>query len=258
MGAGVRGEKELRRGEVQRRRHSSERPALRSAAAKAERRKRWLAHGSSKLCKTLARAHGVQSGVTWGSLPASQRRVWNTLQCDAKIGGGQQPSTGSSVPMTESDARMASSGFAGFGPAGGGPAAGRLAGGDGGGGGSVRRGGDESLAAEDECSEMAAAHGIDPGVSWGSLPEALKMRWTQLACNRMRDAILRKRQRQQQQHTPAVSAAAASARNLIGNRGSVCRDMQQRHGVRIGASWGTLPLDGQSQWNRLNCDAALQ
>ena len=37
-----------------------------------------------------------------------------------------------------------------------------------------------------------------------------------------------------------------------------CEQLQQRHGVVIGSSWGSLPNDCQSLWNRLRCDDALR
>ena len=54
------------------------------AATRRERRRRWMAHGTQTLCTKLQQVHGIVPGVTWGSLPANQRRA-DTLRCDAHV-----------------------------------------------------------------------------------------------------------------------------------------------------------------------------
>ena len=210
-------------------------PALSTIEARTKRRRRWMAHGSDRLCRQLAKVHGVQPAVTWGSLPANQKRVWETLHCDAVISRQSTASAAAGRTTPEKNDILSTS-----------PGQSLAARG----GGRVYSSGPESseddLSAEDECFEMAEAHRVVIGVAWGNLPEALKMRWNQLACDRMKEALLRRRQHPLRERTP-VSLPAANP----------CLDMQRAHRVRVGMDWGTLPPSGRQEWTRLNCDSKV-
>jgi hypothetical protein len=230
-----------------------------SDEARAERKRRWLAHSTPHLCRRLRAAHGVVPGQTWGSLPAGQRRVWQTLQCDAVVArdaaGGQHERT-AAARAPDAPAATAAASVA---PAGGG---------GGGGGGD----GEEALSPEDECGEMASAHGVVSGSSWGTLPEALQIRWAQLACDRRPAQPTRARQargippptadswtteRNGGYPTVPRRARAHTQSGRSARSGSPCLDMQLRHGVRVGKDWGTLPLESQRKWTRLGCDSVV-
>ena len=106
---------------------------------------------------------------------------------------------------------------------------------------------------------MAEAHGVVPGASWGRLPEALRLRWQQLACDRMREALQRRRQRPHRVETTRAARPASAA--SVPTRGAAtrrvvnpCLDMQVTHGVVVGRDWGTLPLADRQRWTALGCD----
>lgn len=225
---------------------------LNSPAARATRRRRWRAHGSEKLCRRLAAAHGVVPAVTWGSLPHNQRRVWQTLKCDDVVRGGTERS--GAAAMAAAGAARAASAMPTTGGGGTwraaevGAAARASALGLSSSAAAVPGGGDDGgMPPEEECAEMAQAHGVVPGSSWGNLPEALKLRWSQLACDRMSAQLLRSRplQRARQEEPPPQDDRAA------------CKQMQRAHGVRVGVDWGTLPMAGRGEWTRKNCDAKV-
>ena len=90
---------------------------------------------------------------------------------------------------------------------------------------------------------MAAAHKVVSRLSWGSLPEALRPRWRQLKCD-SRDLHRRS--------PPTVARDAGGGGG--GGGASECMAMQVTHKVRVGVSWGSLPLDLQKRWTRLSCD----
>lgn len=54
-------------------------------SGRAERRRRWMAHGTKTLCAKLQQVHGIIPGITYGSLPRNQRRAWEVLRCDVHI-----------------------------------------------------------------------------------------------------------------------------------------------------------------------------
>ena len=228
-----------------------------SDEARAERRRRWMAHGAVELCHRLRRAHNVVPGGTWGTLPPNQKRIWQTLRCDTVAADGEAPKAGMAAAAKQAAAPAPQAAAAAAQPAGG------------------ARGEDAAMTPEDECSEMAEAHGVLPGQGWGSLPEALKMRWNQLACDRMGEVLRRRRRdagtarRQKPVDLPkrrAVDQAAvvrhvgyahkSGNRLHLGGSGNTnpCREMQIQHNVRVGASWGTLPPALQQRWTTLDCD----
>ena len=53
---------------------------------------------------------------------------------------------------------------------------------------------------------------------------------------------------------PPPAAAAPSAVSKLDR----CRELQSTYGVRVGVSWGTLPLSSQLRWTTLGCDSALR
>ena len=261
--------------------------AAERAAARSERRKRWMAHGSRTLCSQLQRLHGVVPGVTWGSLPQGQRSAWDALSCDAHvsghsggIGGGPAAATAASEPpaagamelvskreVADSQLRAFANRAApiardrGIGAA--------ITGGE---------GQDSELTPEAECAEMAAAHRVVARVTWGSLSEELQTRWHRLGCDSKVLSVVRQQmteagrtpppQRQQAQTPPVALPAGRNRRSQrlarLASRGSgagasssECLNMQLAHGVRIGQSWGSLPLSGQQRWTRLGCDALV-
>ena len=137
---------------------------------------------------------------------------------------------------------------------------------------------DSELTPEAECAEMAAAHRVVARVTWGSLPEELQTRWHRLGCDSKVLSVVRQQmteagrtpppQRQQAQTPPVALPAGRNRRSQrlarLASRGSgagasssECLNMQLAHGVRIGQSWGSLPLSGQQRWTRLGCDALV-
>ena len=107
------------------------------------------------------------------------------------------------------------------------------------------------------------------GSTWGSLPEALKLRWKQLGCDQMKAELLRRPMRTRRAQARAAAAAVdgiprarlgtsypalrgtASAAYTSANQ---CLDMQIAHGVKVGRDWGTLPLADRRRWTNLGCD----
>ena len=216
---------------------------LTSDAARAERRKRWMEHGSERLCRQLQKAHGVRPTVTWGTLPQRQRRAWVTLKCDEVVA-----SDGRAALTVRGNAALPT------------PTAGRSTGSD---------GGEGALSSEEECAEMSEAHGVSAGSTWGSLPEALKLRWKQLGCDQMKQELLRRPMRNRRAVARAAAAAVdglprarlgtpypavratASAPYTSSNQ---CLDMQIAHGVKVGIDWGTLSVADRRRWTNLGCD----
>lgn len=233
-------------------------------AARAERRKRWMAHGSRTLCFQLQKMHKVVPGVTWGSLPQAQRSAWDALQCDTHVAarnglGGNAPAatamppaTGSVDPIPKHEA--AESQLRAF--------AHKTLVGSGGGRASSVSDDESDLTPSAECAEMAAAHRVVARVTWGSLPEELRTRWLRLGCDdkvgnvvrqQMREAA-REQQPQMAQPRP-LSRRSRAATSYFAKE---CIDMQLTHGVLVGQSWGSLPLHGQRRWTRLGCDGHVK
>lgn len=251
-------------------------------AARVRRRRRWRAHGSERLCIELQRRHGVIAGTSWGTLPLPQQRAWQALACDRRVGGGGVGGGGLARPRVRelehsgggggSSSVGTDDGVSGDGAPmqaedfatnqHGRPRARSVAGGVSEVGYGIR-----SVSADDrdavspaaECDEMARAHNVLVGVSWGSLPDELQGRWTQLGC----DVVVRRDSRRSPRGIASAAATvvagdgAPSRQHVLAGRaeaGLSCLDMQLRHSVVVGQSWGTLPAHLQQRWARLICD----
>jgi hypothetical protein len=225
---------------------------LQHARAKAERRQRWMAHGAKALCGKLQKLHGVWPGKTWGTLPVGQRQAWQTLQCDEQIlkaaaspaeqaqGAQEVPSSSilaAAIGRARGEGSLAAAAAANSN------------------GGEV----DEAdMSPEIECAEMAAAHGVVARSSWGTLPLELRTRWAQIECDRRPIDELQakvKARRAQRWARRRANGGSGGGGGSTRASGSSCLDMQLRHGVKVGVSWGTLPRREQQQWTRLGCDS---
>ena len=251
-------------------------------AAGSERRRRWMAHGSRSLCFQLQKVHKIVPGTTWGSLPQSQRSAWDVLHCDEAVARGADPGAmprsasarrGGTTSATPSMLGRARRNIADTEPKARGA---RDLPGEGGGD------SEGDLSPEAECAEMASAHRVVVGVTWGSLPEELRGRWNQLKCDHLVRRVVRQqanehrssrgyRSRRHQNWSgrtyegaarwdPVDNSGAERARRA-GSRSSSsssssseCVGMQSVHGVRVGQSWGTLSLQQQQRWTQLGCD----
>lgn len=68
-------------------------------------------------------------------------------------------------------------------------------------------------------------------------------------------ALLRARQPDACKPGGDPQAARASGATVLPAR--ECAQMQREHGVRVGATWGTLPSHLQTRWQRIACDALV-
>lgn len=48
-------------------------------------------HDEFKWCNSMAKAHGVQVGISWGSLPESAQLEWTTNRCDSRVVAAAMP-----------------------------------------------------------------------------------------------------------------------------------------------------------------------
>ena len=245
-------------------------------AARRRRRQRRRAHD---LCLELQRRHNVVPRVSWGTLPDSQHESWQVLKCNeqiekAAVALSTQEDTvvaegsDSLVPTSAVDrdrrrqerdpptVATASVG-AGVGP------------------GAESDGGDPQLAPRadvpGECAQMAKRYSVIVGASWGTLPEARRMVWTQLKCDR---SLASAPGLQTAPTRTLVAAARAAGQRLTrggdaalgrerrwqparANTSQECRLLMGTHNVRPGSDWGSLPLQGQQRWTRLGCDGLV-
>ena len=158
--------------------------------------------------------HGVKPRESWGSLAAEQQQVWASLGCDERTGGR----AGSALDRLDRGFRT-------------------------------------------DCAALQQKYGVVVDASWGRLPEQHRASWTARGCDR----LLRDRPSKNAIGTAAAAAVAArqarKREHLKGGGAAAefsdaaeCRAMQLAHGVRPGASWGTLPAALQRRWGRFGCD----
>jgi hypothetical protein len=248
----------------------------------AARRRRRQRRRARELCLELQRRHNVVPRVSWGTLPDSQRESWQVLKCNEQIEGAAVAlsSQEDTVVAGRSDSLVATSAVdrdrrrqerapptaatasvgAGVGPV------------------ADSNGGDPQLAPRadvpGECAQMAQRYSVIVGASWGTMPEARRIAWTQLKCDR---ALASAPGLQTAPARTLVAAAwAASGQGHRLTRGGdvalgqerrwqparaiaaqECRLLMRTHNVRPGSDWGSLPLQGQQRWTTLGCDGMV-
>ena len=165
-------------------------------------------------CVQMMTQHGVKPRESWGTLAAEQQQVWASLGCDERTGGR----AGSALDRLDRGFRT-------------------------------------------DCAALQQKYGVVVDASWGRLPEQHRASWTARGCDR----LLRDRPSKNAIGTAAAAAVAArqarKREHLKGGGAAAefsdaaeCRAMQLAHGVRPGASWGTLPAALQRRWGRFGCD----
>ena len=140
-------------------------------------------------CTTMAAAHAVVPGESWGTLPLESQQRWKAERCDSvaraaadgasSTGGGGSRISGRRRRRRHAHARMSSDGD------------GRSISssissssissssvGDGGDGG-------DGAGAAAECGRMRRHHDVRPGVSWGTLSTRGQHRWATLDCDHL-------------------------------------------------------------------------
>jgi hypothetical protein len=106
----------------------------------------------------------------------------------------------------------------------------------------------------DECARMVDSHAVVVGVSWGSLPLSGRERWTQLRCDQQMQGATSMARSARPQSQPVTQQAVHST----DSRRTSCVQMQAAHRVRVGQTWGTLPINERSRWTSLGCDRLVK
>ena len=248
----------------------------------AARRRRRQRRRARELCLELQRRHNVVPRVSWGTLPDSQRESWQVLTCNEQIEGAAVAlsSQEDTVVAGGSDSLVATSAVdrdrrrqerapptaatasvgAGVGPV------------------ADSNGGDPQLAPRadvpGECAQMAQRYSVIVGASWGTMPEARRIAWTQLKCDRALASAPGLQTAPARTLVAAAWAASGQGQRLTrggdvalgqerrwqparANAAQECRLLMRTHNVRPGSDWGSLPLQGQQRWTRLGCDGMV-
>jgi len=106
------------------------------------------------------------------------------------------------------------------------------------------------------CMKMYAAHRVEPGSSWGTLPAVDHDRWRDDKCDEEVEAAKKaKSQNPTQPEKPQEVAPPPPPPPAPKNPGEEwCRATKEKHQVQPGLSWGTLPKLGRKRWIAEHCD----
>eukprot|EP01038_Epipyxis_sp_PR26KG_P013356 gene13356-17915_t len=138
-----------------------------------------------------------------------------------------------------------------------------------------------------KCSDMKEKHAVEPGVSWGNLPQNLQRFWTQMNCDELLSSkfdestkdssvtLIASSASHYQPDVPGTDLGSDSNNGFISKTNKKgkkkknkineligipkefqewCFDAKEKYGVKILQSWGTLPKNEIEVWKQRKCD----
>ena len=185
------------------------------------------------LPRALQARHGIRPGVSWGSLPLSQREGWSALGCDRLLGASGDGGPAGLLSQSSQEAQM------------------------------VRNGRDSStdtrpfsaLPVPELCACTLSRHmplldvtccacTLSPQFAAEPLPSATQPSAELFQPAPRQPAPRGKRHGARQPSTPCPKCDA------------ICRKWRDGYHVVVGQSWGALPASLRISWDSMNCDQA--